>query len=156
MTHTKLFITFILTVLVLITATVVYRTSSSRAPLPDDSFSTAEFGGVSLKIELATTSEARELGLGGRSEIPDDYGMLFVFTKPSYYGFWMKDTLVPLDIYWLNSQGQVVSIAQDVATTSFPNVFYPSEPALYVLETASGFARMHSIATGTQLRLKNR
>lgn len=115
----------------------------------------AEFGGVSLRLEYTTTPEARERGLGGRTEIPEDYGMLFVFPKDDKYGFWMKDMLVPIDIFWLDSKGQVVFIARDVATSTYPNVFYPTEPALYVLETAAGFAREHSIATGTPLRLKN-
>jgi uncharacterized membrane protein (UPF0127 family) len=81
--------------------------------------------------------------------------MLFVFPKDDVYGFWMKDTLVPLDIFWLDAQGHVVSMAQDVATSSYPNVFYPTAPARYVLETAAGFARAHSVATGTPFRLKN-
>ncbi len=115
----------------------------------------ASFGGVSLRIEYATTEIAREKGLGGRTNIPKDYGMLFVFPKPNYYGFWMKDTLVPLDMFWLDNKGRVVYIARNVATSSFPNVFYPSVPALYVLETAAGFAQAHNIATGTPLLLKN-
>lgn len=114
-----------------------------------------EFGGVSLRIEYATTPEERERGLGGRSEIPGDYGMLFVFPKDGLHGFWMKDTLVPIDIFWLDSKGHVVSIAAEVATSSYPNVLYPAEPARYVLETATGFARAHNIAIGTPLRLKN-
>jgi len=114
----------------------------------------AEFGGVSLNIDYATTPGTRGRGLGGRTSVPDDYGMLFVFPEDGLYGFWMKDTLVPLDIFWLDSKGQVVSIAQDVATSSYPNVFYPTAPARYVLETATGFARAHSIATDTPLRLK--
>lgn len=116
---------------------------------------TAEFGGVSLKIEYATTEAEREKGLSGRESIASDYGMLFVFPKDDYYGFWMKDTLVPLDMFWLDAQGHVVYIAESVATSSFPNVFYPTVPARYVLETAAGFAREHAIATGTPLLLKN-
>ena len=128
---------------------------------------TAEFGGVSLRIEYATTSEARERGLGGRTEIQEDYGMLFVFPKSDYYGFWMRDTLVSLDIFWLDNsagggsasggKGQlaVVSMMTDVATSTYPHVFYPTVPARYVLETASGFARTNNIATGTFLQLKN-
>ncbi|MHB8914174.1 MAG: DUF192 domain-containing protein, partial [Minisyncoccota bacterium] len=116
---------------------------------------TASFGGVSLRIEFATTSAEREKGLGGRASIREDYGMLFVFPKDDLYGFWMKDTLVPLDMFWLDSKGQVISIAQDVATSSFPSVFYPAAPARYVLETSAGFARNHDIATGTPLLLKN-
>lgn len=115
----------------------------------------AEFGGVSLNIEYATTSAAKELGLGNRASVSQDYGMLFVFKKEAKYGFWMKNTLVPLDMFWLDSKGQVVSIAESVATSTYPNVFYSSAPALYVLETAAGFARAHAIATGTPLLLKN-
>lgn len=81
--------------------------------------------------------------------------MLFIFPVSDRYGFWMKDTLVPLDIFWLDDKGQVVSIAKDVAPSSFPNVFYPTAPARYVLETAAGFAEAHAIATGTPLLLKN-
>ena len=129
----------------------VYKTSTPAASSP----ATAEFGGASLSIDYALSEAAREKGLGGRTSVPDDYGMLFVFPKDGYYGFWMKDTLVPLDMFWLDDKGHVVYIAQDVATSSFPNVFYPSSLARYVLETAAGFALAHSIATGTPLLLKN-
>ena len=127
-------------------AMIAYRTEAPP---------TAEFGGVSLNIEYATTTEAKERGLGGRASIPDNYGMLFIFPKDDYYGFWMKDMLVPIDMFWLDDKGQVVFIAQDVATSSYPNVFYPSMPARYVLETVAGFARTHNIATGTPFTLKN-
>lgn len=123
-----------------------YRTSS----IPPE----AEFGGVSLRIESATTEAQRERGLAGRTSITDDYGMLFVFPEDGIYGFWMKDTLVPLDIFWLDGEGRVVSIAADVATSTYPHVFYPTAPARYVLETAAGFSKAHSIATGTKLLLK--
>lgn len=128
-----------------------YRTP----PSPTEHLPRGEFGGVSLRIEFATTSAAREKGLGGRKVIPSDYGMLFVFPKDDYYGFWMKDTLVPLDMFWLDDKGQVVYTAQDVATSSYPNVFYPPVPARYVLETVAGFAAAHGIATGTPLMLQS-
>lgn len=132
-----------------------YRTDPLLANQATQRLSTAEFGGVSLRIEYATTTADRERGLGGRTSIPNDYGMLFVFAKDDRYGFWMKDTLVPLDIFWLDSKGQVVYIAQGVATSSYPNVFYPDVPARYVLETAVSFARAHRIEIGTRLQLKN-
>ena len=80
--------------------------------------------------------------------------MLFIFPKDDKYGFWMKDMLVPIDIFWLDSKGHVVSIASGVATSTYPNVFYPAAPARYVLETAAGFAKDNNIATGTSLQLK--
>ncbi|MDE1919186.1 MAG: DUF192 domain-containing protein [Patescibacteria group bacterium] len=116
---------------------------------------TGEFGGVSLKIDYATADPARERGLGGRESVPGDYGMLFVFPRDDTYGFWMKDMLVPIDMFWLDDKGQVVSIVEDAATSTYPFVFYPSAPARYVLETAAGFAKAHGIAPGTPLLLKN-
>lgn len=122
---------------------------------PSDSLtSTASFGGVSIHLEYATSSVAREQGLGGRTSVPEGYGMLFVFPKDDLYGFWMKDTLVPLDMFWLDDKGQVISVARSVSPKSYPSVFYPSVPARYVLETAAGFASAHAIATGTPLLLK--
>ena len=135
-------------VLTLVASFFFYKT-----PVPPPQV--GEFGGVSLKLDYAITPAERELGLGGRTSIPGDYGMLFVFPKDGSHGFWMKDTLVPLDIFWLDSKGQVVSMAKEVATSTFPRVFYPTEPARYVLETAAGFARANGIATGTPLRLKS-
>ena len=127
-----------------------YRTSA-----PPQAALMGKFGGVSLRIEVATTSAAQERGLSGRESMSGDYGMLFVFPKDGLYGFWMKDMLVPIDIFWLDDKGQVVSIAREVAPSSYPDVFYPSAPARSVLETAAGFARAHFIATGTPLYLKN-
>lgn len=115
----------------------------------------AQFGGVSLKLEYATTEAKRQMGLGGRTYLAPDEGMLFAFPKDGRYGFWMKDTLIPLDIFWLDSQGRVVHIALEVATSTYPNVFYPPVPSRYVLETTAGFARAHDIATGTPLLLRN-
>lgn len=126
----------------------VYRTSPTIQVI-------GEFGGVSLRIEYATTKAERERGLGGRENIPKDSGMLLVFPKSDVYGIWMKDMLVPLDIFWLDNEGEVVSIMPNVATSTYPNVFYPSVSAQYVLETAAGFARLHNISTGTPLLLKN-
>jgi len=114
----------------------------------------ADFGGVSLNIEYATSTTAQERGLGGRVSIPDDYGMLFVFPKSDYYGIWMKDMFLPIDIFWLDAQGHIIAVSEDVATSTYPNVFYPPTPVKYVLETAVGFAREHGILVGASLLLK--
>jgi len=142
-----------------------YRTSAP--PAEPAAQAGAQFGGVSLRIDYATTEEEREKGLGGRVSIPNNYGMLFVFPKDDYYGFWMKDMFVPIDIFWLDNSAEggsasggkgqlvVVSMKTYVATSSYPNVFYSNAPARYVLETVAGFAQAHAVATGTTLSLKN-
>ncbi|MGH7175387.1 MAG: DUF192 domain-containing protein [Minisyncoccia bacterium] len=130
--------------IVLWAAFFIYRTPSGAS-------SKGKFGDVSLTLEYATTTAEQELGLGGRTSLPSDYGMLFVFPDDERWGFWMKDTLVPLDMFWLDDQGQVIWMEQGVATDTYPAVLYPPEPARYVLETAAGFAMAHDIATGTPL-----
>jgi uncharacterized membrane protein (UPF0127 family) len=137
----------VLAILVIAGVTLFYKTSTSAQ--------TAELGGVSLKLEYATTVSEKERGLGGQENIPIDYGMLFIFSKDDRYGFWMKDMLVPIDMFWLDDKGHVVTIAANVATSSYPNVFYPTQPARYVLETAAGFASSHDVVTGSILKLKN-
>ena len=133
-------------------AILMFHPAPAKSSLPV----TATFAGVSLRIELATTTDTQEKGLGGRENVLDDYGMLFVFDKSARYGFWMKDMLVPIDIFWLGEDRRVVSFISNVATSTYPNVFYPPSPATYVLETRAGFASAHRIATGTPLLLQNR
>lgn len=135
---------------VIFAALWAYKTYIGVSPPPAE----AAFGGVSLTLDYATTPAAREKGLSGRASIPNRYGMLFVFPKDAYHGFWMKDMRIPLDIFWLDSNGHVVSFISDIATSTYQHVLYPVAPARYVLETAAGFARRHSIATGTPLLLK--
>lgn len=114
---------------------------------------TSTFGGATLDLGFATTTAAQKLGLGGLPTIPSHYGLLFVFGSDGYYGFWMKNMRFPIDIFWLNAQGRVVSLLQDVQPNTYPNVFYPASASRYVLETRAGFAQVYHIATSTPLQL---
>lgn len=62
------------------------------------------------KVTLAKTEEEKEKGLSNIKELPEDEGMLFVYDEPQTVGFWMKDTLVPLDIVFINEDYEVLSI----------------------------------------------
>ncbi|MDD5481966.1 MAG: DUF192 domain-containing protein, partial [Candidatus Shapirobacteria bacterium] len=64
--------------------------------------------GVVFDIELAITAQERAQGLSGRKGLCDQCGMLFIFDKPNYHSFWMRDTLIPLDIIWLDQNWRVV------------------------------------------------
>ncbi len=126
----------------------------------------ARVGGATLNLILATTTADEERGLGGRDSLPSDAAMLFVFPKDDRYGFWMKDMRFPLDILWLSASSEggpssggqvlkVITVVSDIATSTYPNVFYPSAPARYVLETNAGFAASHGVSAGTVVRLQN-
>lgn len=102
-------------------------------------------------IEVANTPEKRVQGLSGRREVLDDYGMLFIFDVEGKSGFWMKDMHVPIDIMWIASDGAIVHIEHALSPDTYPEIFTPSSPARYVLETRAGYAKQHGWKIGTVL-----
>jgi uncharacterized membrane protein (UPF0127 family) len=102
-----------------------------------------------MHFDVVTDLKAQEIGLGGRIDIPADYGMLFVFPKDDNYGFWMKDMLVSIDIIWLSDNGTVIGIEDSVAPSTYPSVFYPPSPVRYVLETRAGEAKVRQWHVGS-------
>lgn len=126
-----------------------YRTPSDA--ITPNVITQGTFGGVPITLELAQTNAAQEVGLGGRASIPDNYGMLFIFPTAGDYGFWMKGMKVPIDIFWLNDKGQVVTLKESVAPNTYPTVFYPTTDASYVLEAQAGFAHAHGITASSTL-----
>jgi len=93
-----------------------------------------------ITAELAITPEERALGLMFREKVNDDQGMLFVFEEEDIHSFWMKNTLIPLDILWLDENKRIVHIEEHVPPCKAdPCPSYgPSMPALFVLELKDG------------------
>ena len=108
---------------------------------------------VNLDIEVADTPEKRIKGLSGRENLPENVGLLFVYDKPGLYGIWMKDMNFPVDVIWLDKDFKVVNIAQNISPDSFPQVFEPKAPALYILEVNTGFAEQNIIEIGDRVDL---
>ena len=124
--------------------------SRSSEPLaPDQSILHAN----GMTFEIADTSAKQELGLGGRSLIPENYGMLFPFSHDTKPGFWMKDMLQPIDIIWLSDTGAIAAIDANVAVDTYPSVLYPPSPIRYVLETRAGLAASKKWTIGTVIPL---
>ena len=108
-------------------------------------------------FEIADTPQAHQRGLSGRSNLPDTYGMLFVFDEPSRPGFWMKDMLMPIDIVWLSDTGMVLGIEHSLSPETYqkvpPDVFYPPSPVSYALEVRAGLARAKGWSVGSVIAL---
>ncbi|VAW32793.1 hypothetical protein MNBD_CPR01-263 [hydrothermal vent metagenome] len=124
-----------------------YRTTKRIEP------ATAHAVAGSMRFEIATTTSAQERGLGGRINIPDNYGMLFVFTTSKKYGFWMKDMKVPIDIIWLSDKGVILGVEKSVSPKTYPYVFYPPKPVRYVLETRAGETIERGWSKGTIVQI---
>jgi uncharacterized protein len=112
---------------------------------------------ATLRLEVARTDPQREHGLMDRTSLPAHTGMLFVFEKDGPVTFWMKDTLVPLDMVFVAADGTVRSIAAKVAPAplSEPDATIPLEPGVgkYVIELPSGEAARDGIKPGTRLAI---
>lgn len=111
-------------------------------------------------IEIARTPAQREKGLMFRESLPENNGMLFAFDDEAPRNFWMKNTLIPLDMIFMDKNGEVVSIQANVppcneqVTKTCPN--YPSlAPARYVLEINAGLAQSHHIQPGSYMDICN-
>lgn len=120
---------------------------------PDASAQPLLFPDSSMHYEIVTTAREQEKGLSGRADIPDNYGMLFVFPTKDRYGFWMKDMLASIDIIWIADDGSILQIDKGVSPATYPKPYYPSEPVQYVLETRSGFTTEHGWQVGTHVPL---
>ena len=111
--------------------------------------------GTKVSVEIADSEATRQRGLMFRMSLAPGEGMIFVFDAPGFYPFWMKNTLIPLDMLWLDSLARVVSIARAVPPCKAdPCPSYPPDAdALYVVELVAGFARQHNVKVGDVLKL---
>lgn len=92
-----------------------------------------------FKVEVARTEEEQEQGLMFRTSLPADGGMLFPFAKPKLASFWMKNTVIPLDMIFVRADGSIDRIAENTIPESLEPVVSGGEVAA-VLEVAGGTA----------------
>jgi uncharacterized membrane protein (UPF0127 family) len=105
---------------------------------------------TSFKVELAQTEKERLKGLMGRENLPADQGMLFIYNRQQPLSFWMKDTLISLDIIYLSQEKKIIKvIARALPCKQITCPGYPSmEPAMYVLEINGGLSEKLMIKEG--------
>jgi uncharacterized membrane protein (UPF0127 family) len=105
--------------------------------------------------EIADNDKARSRGLMYRKYLPPENGMLFVFDIEDFHSFWMKNTLIPLDIIWLDKDFRIVYFYQNVPPCkSDPCASYaPLLKAKYVLEVNSGFIKNVGLKLDDKLKL---
>jgi uncharacterized membrane protein (UPF0127 family) len=129
------------------------RTKGDDAGFERRDFILEKAGGarVSVKLEIARTEAERNQGLMNRSSVPDGEGMLFVFETEQILSFWMKNTLIPLSIAFIRTDGRIIEIrdmqALDVSTVR------SSRSARYALEVPQGWFSRVGIESGDRLLL---
>ncbi len=110
---------------------------------------------VMLPVEVANTPPTRALGLMYRTRLDERAGMLFLFDQSAHWSFWMKNTLIPLSIAFINESGEIVEI-QDMKVAPDPErgpfAFYqPVKPFQSALEVNQGFFKRQGISVGAKI-----
>jgi uncharacterized membrane protein (UPF0127 family) len=128
------------------------RTPLGPPPATDrpPTHATLDVAGRSVRVELAHTLRARERGLMGRTSLATDAGMLFLFTEATPQRFWMRDTLIPLDIAFLDADGRVINIEHGLPGVEQPG-YYSAEPAMFVLEMEDGWCAEAGLEAGDRI-----
>jgi len=140
-----------------------YRKILVEIPKGEQSFIVKEtkfvkIGGQMIKVELATTEETQKRGLSGRTMMKDGEGMLFIFSKPGKYFFWMKEMNFPIDMIWLapsdvgiDKNFKVIYIKKDADPSSYPESFGPDVDNQYVLEVSADFSEKNNLKEGDRV-----
>jgi len=106
---------------------------------------------IRVDVEVADTEPLRALGLSNRKYLGDYNGMLFIFDQKVNNPFWMKDTLIPLDIIFIDEKGFIVNISENnepcVDENYCPQIM-SSQEYKYVLETKGGFCDTNDVKVG--------
>jgi uncharacterized membrane protein (UPF0127 family) len=107
-----------------------------------------------VRVELARTDAERSRGLMNRERLDEDAGMLFLFPVSDDHGFWMKDTLIPLDMIFVTEDGRIAGIVEQAGprTLTLRSVGAPSR---YVLEVNGGWSARHGVKAGDRVRFEN-
>jgi uncharacterized membrane protein (UPF0127 family) len=107
----------------------------------------------SIDIEIADNDAKRTQGLMYRDSMAENRGMLFIFPDEDERSFWMKNTIMPLDIIYVNAKHQIITTQKNTIPYSEDSV--PSDgPAKYVIEVNAGFCDRHSIKPGDHVEWK--
>ena len=108
-------------------------------------------GPAKLRVEVVDTPETRARGLMERESMPEDQGMLFVFEESDFRAFWMRNTLIPLSIAYIDERLRILEIHDMVPLDETP---VPSRfPAMYALELNQGAFAELGIEIGDRLML---
>jgi hypothetical protein len=103
-------------------------------------------------VEVAQTRVERFRGLQHRESLDEDAGMLFIFEEDKRHSFWMKDTLLPLDIIWMDEKKRIVTIISHIPPCKMElcPVYSPDQIARYVLELNAGETAAAGLKVGNE------
>lgn len=114
--------------------------------------------GAEIDVVVVTTAAQQTRGLSGLTELAEDEGMLFAYEAEGSHSIWMKEMVFPIDIVWIDSEGKIVHLEEQVPTPEDGQVELPiyssEDPARYVLELAAGVVAEQGLEVGQKVEIK--
>lgn len=108
---------------------------------------------VKVQVEIADNAQEQAQGLMDRERLGEDRGMLFVFPSEEVRSFWMKNTLLPLSIAYIDAEGRIIDLQEMKPLDDEPPHYVSAEPARYALEVNKGFFDEHGVKVGDRTEL---
>jgi uncharacterized membrane protein (UPF0127 family) len=109
---------------------------------------------VRVSVEMARTARQIQRGLMYREHLPPDAGMLFFLRHEKIQTFWMKNTLIPLDMIFANGAMEVVGVVENAEPKTL-TTRKVSRPSMYCIEVNGGWAKAHGVGAGARIRFEN-
>jgi uncharacterized protein len=138
--------------LLLVAACLLCSSCQRSSPYIRSRTATLVFGKVEMAAEIAYTAEEKSRGLMNRTSLEENKGMLFAYDTEERPSFWMKNTLIPLSIAFIDSHGLIVKIA-DMEPGS-RSIITSEVDVLFALETNRGWFQKHKIKAGDTMTVK--
>lgn len=126
--------------------------SANAAPLKPLEI-TGPNGAQRFDVEVVSKEPEMAHGLMGRTYLPENQGMLFVFSPPEHVVMWMKNTLIPLDMLFMNEEGQVLCIHENAVPKSLAKIECEESAIAAVLEIGGGVAKKRGLTRGDYVAL---
>jgi len=127
------------------------NTTPIKLPIKNIILKSTNNDNISFTVEIANTPDSRQIGLMCRETLKIEQGMLFIFNDSKIRSFWMKNTLIPLDIIFIDENLNIINIHKNT-TPLLENIVYKSDlPAKYVLELNGGVADAYNLDSSTKL-----
>jgi uncharacterized membrane protein (UPF0127 family) len=130
------------------------KETTSAVPRPRVVVETSSGARLAVDVELARTDPERRNGLMDRASLPEDGGMLFIFDESTVQSFWMKNTLIPLDMLFIDDEGMIVGVVESAEPRTLTERTV-GKPSRYVLEVNGGWCRAHGVRAGDRVRFEN-
>jgi len=138
--------------LLIVIAAAIFLTQNQHSGKEQITITNSAGQEIHIYVEIADEWPELQKGLMYQENLPEDEGMLFIFSSSGNYPFWMKNTLIPLDAIYISENGTIVDILQMEPCVSDPCPSYPPDAdALYVLEVNNGFSERHGIEEGNRM-----